>query len=101
MVLMLGTGYRQPRWSKAWSDEVARFREHLAGTKTRLGLHYLVAESQKKEVDGILPGMLAEKDLDEIEFYEEMHMAYDPVKYPAVGKAVKASKRVVLGPGVE
>mgnify|MGYP003317809111 CR=1 FL=1 len=96
LVLMLGTGYRQTKWNQAWKDEVKRFKSHLAGTKTKLGLHYLINEAEDNEIEALLPQLLTEGDLDELAFYEEYNM-YAGKSYRPVKKALDATPRRIFG----
>ena len=96
LVLMLGTGYRQTKWNQAWKDEVKRFKDRLAGTKTKLGLHYLINEARADEVETFLPQLLAQEELDELAFYEEANM-YLEKSYGPVKKALDTAKRNIYG----
>lgn len=94
MVLMVGTQYQQERWTPAWTDEVARFKAKLAGTRTKLGVHYLVNGARETDMAGTLPGLFADANVDEVEFYEQHHMsAAYPYMYPATLKALEKSGR--------
>ena len=96
MVLMLGTGYRQTSWNQAWKDEVKRFKDHLSGTNTKLGLHYLVNEAGAGEIETFLPQLLAQEELDELAFYEEANM-YVEKSYGPVKKVLDTAKRKIYG----
>lgn len=74
-VMMLGTGHQQSKWTKEWKDEVQAFKKKIAGTNTRLALHYLSNGDEKGDcLKSLLPEILKENAFDEVEFYEEFYM---------------------------
>lgn len=96
LVLMLGTGYRQGEWNQKCRDEVARFRKCINGTKTRLGIHFLVdnSPSNGSEICKLLPAVLSEEGIDEVEFYEQNSMINYPAAYDETKKALEESGRL-------
>ncbi len=93
-VIMLGTKHRQDTWGPEWHEAVQRFSERLAGTQTRLSLHLLVNHSTNDRLLKLMVPLLREEKLDEVEAYEEFHMALDNV-YPTYIQAVKDSGRKI------
>ena len=93
-VIMLGTKHRQDTWGPEWHEAVQRFAERLAGTQTRLSLHLLVNHSTNDRLLKLMVPLLREEKLDEVEAYEEFHMALDNV-YPTYIQAVKDSGRKI------
>ena len=94
-VIMLGTGHLQREWTPGWEKEVAAFRAKLAGTDTRLTLHYLINDGGT-EIKTLLPEVLKSSGLDGVEFYEEQHMwAYKA--YPWVSEVIRNCGRPVVG----
>ena len=92
-VMMLGTGHRQRDWTQGWKDEVKAFKAKLAGTDTRLTLHFLVNDDAGQEnCQPLLDEVLREGDIDEVEFYEEFTMAVCG-KYPVLMEALKKAGR--------
>ena len=92
-VMMLGTGHKQHDWTQGWKDEVKAFKAKLAGTSTKLTLHFLVNDDPGPEnLQALLPEVLKEGDIDEVEFYEEVHM-YECQKYPLLDEALKKAMR--------
>jgi hypothetical protein len=73
-VIMLGTTHNMPHWPSRWDKEISAFKAKLKGTKTKLALHYLVNSGTKTDFKRILPSILKNPNLDEIEFYEEHAM---------------------------
>ena len=94
-VVMLGTGHQQNAWTPEWEAEVKYFKSKLAGTSTRLTLHYLINGSTQANVKNLLPGVLTCADLDEVEFYEEQGM-FDPYLYDAFGQCVQSTPRALV-----
>ncbi len=93
-VIMLGTGHRQSNWTPQWQAEVKAFKAKLAGTPTRLTLHYLSNGAKNEEISKLLPKVLEEKEIDEIEFYEE-NDSWATGKYPVIKKALEESSRSI------
>ena len=94
-VIMLGTKHRQDTWGPEWHEAVQRFADHLAGTKTRLTLHLLVNANPNDRLLKLMVPLLREEKLDEVEAYEEFHMALDDV-YPTYIQAVNDSGREIV-----
>jgi hypothetical protein len=91
-VLMLGTGHRQAKWTPEWDAEVEAFRAKLAGTRTRLSLHYLINGSTSEDIAALLPAVLRVPGLDEVEFYEE-HGMFGAKLYDAFTACVRETPR--------
>ena len=94
-VIMIGTRYHQDTWDKPWKDNVRSFADHLKGTKTRLSLHVLVG-GDPKHICTLLPQILQEAEIDEIEAYEEWEMIRLG-HYGTYRKAVESSGRRIAG----
>jgi hypothetical protein len=95
-VIMLGTAHQQNEWSQKWKDEVKAFKAKLAGTSTRLTLHYLANGAKLDNLRNVLPEVLKENDIDEVEFYEEVDM-WSTQKYPLLKEILSASPRRLEG----
>ena len=91
-VIMLGTGHQQNEWTQGWKDEVKAFKAKLEGTDTKLTLHYLINSAKPENVQNVLPQVLDELDIDEVEFYEEVHMFHYGA-YPILKEALEKAGR--------
>ena len=94
-VIMLGTDHQQQLWSDEWKREVKAFHDKLAGTGTRLTLHYLINGARESDIDALLPEVLKTPELDEVEFYEE-HDMFATGDYPRLTEAIKRSGREIV-----
>ncbi len=93
-VILLGTGHKQNGWPMEWQGEVKAVRRELAGTDTKLTLHYLSDSASQEEMTTTLTGALQEGDLDEVEFYSEFGM-WVHNKYPWVQASVRAAREAL------
>ena len=96
-VLLLGTGHQQDTWDTDWKQELKAVSRELEGTSTKLSLHYLINGARESDVRTVLPEVLLQPELAEVEFYEEFHMwAFN--HYPWVTDCVAAAKARLAQP---
>ena len=94
-VIMIGANHRLTDWSDKWHQSVEDFARHLEGTKTRLSLHVLAGRDDPKFIRALMPQVLREEKLSEIEIYEEWEMAQWNL-YPGYVEGVKESGRKIV-----